>query len=230
MSLAWQHPFTCTVGGATGCGKTVFVTRFLQNLDVLIDTKIEEIIWCYGVSQQAHKDMQKKIKTPIRFIEGLPDIDDISSLTSGPKIVVLDDLMTQSSKESVDLMVRASHHRSLSVWSLVQNIFNQGKGQRDMSLNSHYIVVFKNARDQAQISHFARQVDPENSKFVVEAYRDATSRPHGYLLFDFKQSTPDYMRLRTNIFPDEQQIIYVSKTAWKDPHNKKELMALMGDK
>lgn len=95
---------------------------------------------------------------------------------------------------------------------ITQNIFHQGRGQRDISLNSSYIVIFKNPRDRAQIQHLARQVFPENPKFLQEAYLDATSRPHGYLLLDLKQCTPDNYRVRTSIFPDDaKHYAYVSR-------------------
>jgi hypothetical protein len=211
MSLKWQHPFTCTVAGPTGCGKTVFVSSFLENLDSIIDKNIEEIIWCYGVSQSFHNELANKINVPIRFFEGIPQIDEIASLNSGPKIVIIDDLMRQVDGNTVDLFTQGSHHRNLSVFNLIQNVYNQSKGQRDISLNSQYMIYFSNPRDRAQVAHFARQIDPENSKFIIEAYRDATSKPHGYLLFDLKQSTPEEMRYRTDIFPGQQNIVYIPK-------------------
>ena len=74
---------------------------------------------------------------------------------------------------------------------------------RDISLNCHYIVCFKNPRDQAQINYLARQLYPSNTKFIQEAYQDATRNAHGYLLFDLKQNTPDEHRVRTNVFPSD---------------------------
>ena len=41
-----------------------------------------------------------------------------------------------------------SHHRNLSVIYTVQNLFHQGKGNRSKSLNSHYLVLYKNPRDK----------------------------------------------------------------------------------
>ena len=49
---------------------------------------------------------------------------------------------------------------------------------------------------------------PQYSKDVIQVFENATSEPHSYLLFDLTQSTPDSLRLRTNIFPDETIHIY----------------------
>ena len=52
------------------------------------------------------------------------------------------------------------------------------------------------------------------TKFVQEAFADATSTPYGYLLIDLKQYTPDDMRLRTSILPDDaHQWVYVPKVS-----------------
>ena len=39
----------------------------------------------------------------------------------------------------------------------------------------------------------------------MEAFRDATSKPYGYLLIDCPQLTPEDIRLRTSILPGEKQ-------------------------
>ena len=81
-----------------------------------------------------------------------------------------------------------------------------------MSLNSNYIVLFKNPRDKAQVSFLARQVFPHKPKILQHAYNDATRLPHSYLLLDFQQATPENRRLKSEIFPGENQFIYVEKT------------------
>ena len=67
-------------------------------------------------------------------------------------ILVLDDQIkvASSSTSIADLFTKGSHHRNLTVIYLVQNVYNQGKSQITISLNSHYSVVFRNGRDASQ--------------------------------------------------------------------------------
>ena len=95
---------------------------------------------------------------------------------------------------------------------LVQNLFPKNKESRTINLNSQYMVVFKNPRDASQMSHLARQMYPGHVKFVPKTFKDATSITYGYLLVDLKQDTPEDMRLRTIIFPDDcVQFVYLPK-------------------
>jgi hypothetical protein len=82
-----------------------------------------------------------------------------------------------------------------------------------MSLNAHYLVLFKNVRDASQISVLGRQMYPKRGGYehVIEAYRDATARPYGYLVVDLRPETEDALRLRTDVFPDETTYAYVPK-------------------
>ena len=66
-------------------------------------------------------------------------------------LIVFDEQMIDASKDKriVNLFTRGSHHRNLSVIYIVQNLFHQGKGSRSISLDSHYLVLFKNPRDNA---------------------------------------------------------------------------------
>lgn len=221
MDVRWKHPWTSLVCGPTGCGKTVFVRKFLTNLTAMSDAEFDRIIFYYGdnldsdtveLLKNSHRDPASgNIK--IEFHEGLPQPADYAHDNDKKKLIIIDDLMRESSNNTiVDLFTKGSHHKNISVIFITQNIFHQGHGQRDISLNANYIVLFKNPRDRAQIQHLARQVYPEDPRFLTEAYRDATAQPHGYLVMDFKQSTPDICRWRTNIFPDDPQMqVYVPK-------------------
>ncbi len=208
--IQFIHPWTGIVSGPTSCGKTFFMKTFIDNISLLVDKKIDRIIWYYD----EYQPLYDKIKA--EFKQGFPDLNDFDGRQS--TLIILDDLMRETNSHIVDIFTKGSHHRNLSVFYITQNIFHQARGQRDISLNTHYLVVFKNARDRAQISHLARQVCPENPKFVQEAYSDATKNPHGYILFDFKQTTPEMFRIRSNIFTNEgfpHQYVYIPKKGYK---------------
>ena len=140
-------------------------------------------------------------------------------------LIVLHDLMVQSGKDRriADLFTKGSHHKNLSVIYIVQNIFHQGRETRDISLNTHYIVLFKSPRDKQQISTLARQIRPGRVQEFMNAFEEATSRPHGYLMLDLKPTTHDDQRLKTNVLPGhaggiQQQLSgYIRKQTYRQP-------------
>ena len=129
-------------------------------------------------------------------------------------IIRLDDLMSQCSNDQrvADLFTGGSHHRGISIVYQTQNLFPPGKLSRMTSLNSHYFVIFRNPRDSLCISTLAKQMFPGHTDYLMESFRDATSRSYGYLMIDCHQLTPENMRLKTNILTRERQIAYVKPT------------------
>ena len=64
-------------------------------------------------------------------------------------------------------------------------------------------MLLKNTGDKNRFTYLARQVYPEDSAGLYEAYLEATKQLHGYLVLDFAQDTDDLLRFRTRIFPGE---------------------------
>ncbi|VDI44141.1 Hypothetical predicted protein [Mytilus galloprovincialis] len=110
-----------------------------------------------------------------------------------------------NSKDVCELFVEGSHHRNLSVACIMQNAFSKGKENRTMSINSQYIVLFKNPRDQVTPAVFARQMYPNNSKRFMNKYIEGVKRPYGYLFIDLKQNTLEEERLKIDIFNEQNQ-------------------------
>lgn len=207
MDPRFKSPFTMVLAGPTGSGKTQFVKSLLQNIQTLVTPIPETIIFCYGEWQSTYKDIQQ-LALNIDFIEGLPDLD---AMTMGePKLIVIDDLMGETNDQVSRLFTKGSHHKNISVIYIVQNLFNKQKEQRTISLNSHYMVLFKNPRDRSQIIHLAKQMYPKQNYFLQEAYKMATAEPFSYLLVDLKQDTPDHLRLRGDLF-QEYQTVYTPR-------------------
>jgi hypothetical protein len=202
------HPFTALIAGSTGCGKTSFVMKILENMDENIKPKPDRVIYCYSIWQKCFDEL--KLRVPqIEFIEGLLDVKSLH--VEQNNFVVLDDLMRESNENEqiLDLFTKGSHHLNTSVLLLTQNLFGKGKNSRTISLNSQYIVIFNNPRDRSQITYLARQMFPKQPNFLVDAYEDATNQPHGYLFIDLKQQTENKLRVQTNVFDEKNRLFYV---------------------
>ena len=200
----FKHPYTMMVCGPSGSGKTCFVIKLLENAKEMIKPLPSRIIWHYGQWQEIYDQM-----TDVEFKQGPPSEEDIQ--TYQDSLLIIDDLMSECATLSSNIFTKFSHHLTISVIYILQNLFVQSKNQRSISLNSGYIVLFKNPRDFSQAVFLARQVSPYNNNLVLEAFLDATIKPHSYLMFDFIQSTQETHRMRSNIFPGEKDFIYVKK-------------------
>ena len=81
-------------------------------------------------------------------------------------------------------------HLNMSVVYIVQNLFDKGKHHRTISLNTHYLVCFKNPRDSTPIQTLARQIFPGRSHLVLEAFALDTDQAYGYLFFESEDLEP----------------------------------------
>ena len=185
----FEHPFTSMIAGMTGSGKTAWVRSLLQQASETIYPPPERIVWCYSQWQPAYTQMLVAMPHN-EFVKRIPTALEQDSYFDVKKrnLIVFADQMIHASKDKriVNLFTRGSHHRNLSVIYIVQNLFHQGKGSRSISLNSHYLVLFKNPRDKLQILTLAKQMYPGQTDFFLNQYEKAVKRPFGYLLIDLK--------------------------------------------
>lgn len=206
----FQHPFNCIISGPTMCGKSFILKEILKFRNVLIDPSPNVIYYCYK-EWQSNFDMLKLENPKIKFVKGIIDYEDLNENVSN--LVIFDDLMKEciTSENVMNIFTVGSHHKNTSTFFLTQNVFSQGKFARDISLNSNYMIIFRNPRDQQQIQTLSRQMFPQNFNFLIESFSDATNKPHGYLFIDLKQTTEERNRIQTGILPTQKRIIYTKK-------------------
>ena len=80
-----------------------------------------------------------------------------------------------------------------------------GKFSKTINRNAHYIVAFKNARDQTGIRTILLQAFPDRWRQVLRLFKHITSRPFGYLLLDVHPASDDLYRLWSHLTPREGQ-------------------------
>ena len=190
------------VAGPRGAGKSEFVKQLLALKRFIMTDPPERIVWFYGRHQpDLFCSLTQEIPC-IEFYEGLPTNIEVMLDRSKRNICIIDDLMQSvSGNQLVENLFNNGRHLNLSVMFVSQNLFYNGKKCRTISLNSTCIVVFKNPRDQSQIHHLACQMFPSKPKFLQVAYEDATKDPYRYLFLDFHPNSPEFVRVRGNIFP-----------------------------
>ena len=137
----------------------------------------------------------------MEFQHGLADVEELELC-----LLVLDDMMDSLEGGVAYLFTKGSHHKNIFVIAVTQNVFHQSKFQRTISLNTHYVILFKNPRDGSQIQHLARQMYQKDTEYLVQVYeRVMTLGLYSYLFIDLRQETPDNMILRANILEDEER-------------------------
>ena len=168
----FEHPFTSMIAGMTGSGKTAWVRSLLQQASETICPPPERIVWCYSQWQPAYTQMLVAMPHN-EFVKRIPTVLEQDSYFDVKKrnMIVFADQMIHASKDKriVNLFTRGSHHCNLSVIYIVQNLFHHWKGRRSISLNSHYLVLFKNPRDKLQILTLAKQMYPGQTDFFFKS-------------------------------------------------------------
>lgn len=197
MDARLKHKSAMFVVGPSQAGKTTFVENLIKCRDVIFDEAPRKVHWFTGSDYNTDS-------SAIQVYHGLPDTFD----TVNPHdMVILDDLMMESETSSLvsNLFTREVHHKPCTVIMMTQNLYSGGQQNRTRSLNSQYIVLFKSPRDLTQVSCLGKQMFPHKPGFLVQVYEDAVNiRPHSYLFLDLHQNTPDDLRLRSCILPDEE--------------------------
>ena len=216
--LRFKNPSTFTLAGPSQCGKTTFIMNVLRNQDLLFEDPRckQNVIYFYNQWQKSF-DVLSKENVVTEWANKLPTSDDVMEKTSkfadqGGSVIVIDDFAQQLKKDTIDIFSRLSHHTNSTVFLLTQNIFSKNPVFRDISLNSTYIALFKNPRDSSQIRTFARQFAPGDTDYIVDSYSQTTKKPYSYMFYDHHQSTPQILRVRSNVLPHEAPMrIYTSK-------------------
>jgi len=203
--LTLKAKSTIYISGPTFCGKSTLTYNIVRDRENMFDEAISRVFWYSAfVPEERLPD--------VTYIQGVPN--DISDRIVPHCLVVIDDYMQElnNSKELTSIITRATHHLPMTLIFITQNIFQQGAQSKTRRINATYLILFKNPHDTAQVDYLGRQMFPLDKTFLSKTFRHATqTKPYTYLLIDGHSSTPDYLRIRTNILKSQfPMITYVS--------------------
>ena len=120
----------------------------------------------------------------VQFREVIPDTNHLKLWFPKGGLLVLDDLMAEGGedKELLYLFTKHSYHQNITVLYLCQDMFQPGKYANSISRNAHYIVAFKNPRDQLGMRNLLLQAFPTCWQDMMDVYQKVTERPFGYMV------------------------------------------------
>ena len=203
-----QNNAVFQVVGPSGSGKTHFVCKLLQS-NHLFKNRFRHIYWNQGGDGEAGLTQKEFCKlNNMTVIDGFDN--NWSERLKASDVIVIDDLYQEANKENDfnNLFTKIARHRNVTVIFITQNLFHQGGQHRTRNINVHYLVLFKNPRDQTVVEYVARQSFPHDKGFLIDAFHNATSKPHGYIFIDFTQQCSYDVRVKTDIFNMKNITVY----------------------
>ena len=212
----FHSPTSIAIFAPPYSGKSTLTRKILENSATLFTTQPKFIVYCYNENLPMLEEMKDSLPIPLLKNKGIPTPEDMETWSQGGEhfIIVLDDLQQacERDKKVADMFTVGSHHLNFTVIYLCHNIFGRGAFSRTINLNSHYIILFRNFRDQQQVVTLGRQMFGRKNQYFLDAYDKATKRPFGYLVINNHPAMRDErFRLVSQITPDQDTVIYLPR-------------------
>lgn len=202
--LKFKIPFGMIISGPSNSGKTQFLFRVLENSVDLFEPVPNTILYCYGEYHRFIPGLESK---GIKTCSGFPTDELLNSLKK-PYLLVLDDLMLSVGEKTLsEIFTKRAHHQNFGVIFVTQNLFE--KSMRVARNNSQYIVLMRAPNAQLQIRNLGSQLFPGQLNYFLDAYRQSTIKPYGYLFLDLHAGSDPFLKVRTNIFPGEERSVFI---------------------
>ena len=128
-----------------------------------LQPQIQRIVWLYKRWQPLYAIIKSTVTPKVEFIQGIPqELDDDDYFNPRQNnLLKLDDMMSTTGKDKciTDLSTEGSHHRSLSIISVNQNLYaTKDPTQRR---NCHYLILYDNPVNRPMTFALARQMFPK---------------------------------------------------------------------
>ena len=148
-NFLFTKPMRAIFSGSSQSGKTFLIGKMLEKQERIFGDKFEYIKYFYPTYlDESPVDYHQTIETPISYEKGFPNKDDILSMPPN-SLVIIDDQADKVVKSDLinQLYKVISGKKNISVISVTQNYFLQGKHSRDIRNSCNYVGLFRNCAD-----------------------------------------------------------------------------------
>lgn len=206
--LKLKLPFSLIISGPSSSGKTSFLLKLIKEARDLIEPEPASILYCFGEYSSIVPVLNK---LGVGLYSGVPSEDIIDKLPK-PSLIILDDLLYSIDEKYLsEIATKKSHHHNFGFIFVTQSLFE--KKLKVARQNSMYIVLMRAPNSALAIRNLGIQIFPKLNYFL-DSYREATRELYSYLFIDLHPSSDPMLRLRTNIFKDDDKpyTIFIPKS------------------
>lgn len=187
----------------------------LKHRDIIL-LSVQEIYWYYTMEPSV--TTARSLLPDVKFIHGQPSIESLEDMdVKILKLVILDDMMDMTDKKTTfedlkRLFTAVSHHGNMSVIFIVQDLYVNRHMTR-LANQAENILAMVNGAAAYQIPKLCNKLfGPGHELFIRWAINDVHAHSNfGYLLLSTGATVPECQRVRTNIFPGEENTFYIKK-------------------
>jgi hypothetical protein len=149
-------------------------------------------------------------KSGVGIYAGVPP-EEVIKRQSKPLLLILDDLLLSIEEKYLNQLFTAkSHHQNFAIVFVTQNLFE--KKIRVARQNAQYLILMRSPNAALSIRNIGAQLFSKQLDFFLDSYKQATAQRYGYLLIDNHAASDHALRLRTQIFTDdEEKVIFLPK-------------------
>lgn len=210
--LRLQSKTTTILSGPSRAGKSNLAIKIALERKSVFRDPPERVVYFYKQYQKIFKSAETKDKK-ITFLGSKEQVDDILHNNVISTLLIIDDYVTEAShKENTyitEYFLNRSHHENLTILFLSQLLYP--KNGRAWSLNSTHLVLFKTFHE-GQLNYYFRNLNPKKVKFLLDSYKFCTAgKPYGHFFMSLDPTTPDEIRYRSSIIPEEGTVIFMQQ-------------------
>ncbi len=205
-----QSNTTSIFVGPSRSGKTNLAIKIALERKNVFRTPPERVVYFFKQYQHIFKVAEKKDKS-IKFLGSKDEVDGELQNNVISTLLIIDDYVSEAShKENTyitEYFLNRSHHENLTIIFISQLLYP--KNGRAWSLNTTHLVLFKTFH-VGQLNYYFRNLNPKKVKFLMDAYKTCTERnSYGHLFISLDPTTPEEIRFRSSIIPEEGTIIFM---------------------
>ena len=213
FDIRLKENFKLFISGPSRSGKTVFVKKLIDDIDIFTHSPPTIITLVYKVFQPIYYNMN----IDHLVLDGDDLKERLINIANGePMLIIFDDLINSNSlSDLANLFVVDGRHMNFSMVFISQKLFVNNDHYRQISLNCDYYVVFKNPRNALEIRNLASQMTPGKMELVTY-YTEATKHPFSYLFINLTQECEYQVKYLSYLFNTPHTVQSYSDSSTKE--------------